>query len=238
MARRPRLSIPGYPYHIIQRGNNRQPVFFAESDYAYYRVCLYEAKCKYDCRIYAYVLMTNHVHLLLEPSRQGSLGQILQYVGRRYVRYINNRHGRSGTLWEGRFKSAIVSRDNYLIMCSRYIELNPLRAGIVSRPGDYIWSSYRFHAEGKREQLVDDDPLYAGLGSTQSERQQRYKQWIASSLSDNELHSIRTATQKGTVIGNQRFERVIESTTGRSMKLVTPGRPRRNIAKRAREYLL
>jgi putative transposase len=134
MARSPRITIPAYPHHIIQRGNNRAATFFADDDYCFFLECLRRAKIKCRCRIYAYVLMTNHFHLLVEPAEIGDLGRFMQSVGRRYVRYINETYGRSGTLWEGRFKSAAVSRDQYLIACSRYIELNPLRAGIVEHP--------------------------------------------------------------------------------------------------------
>ena len=131
MARRPHVAVPAYPHHIIQRGNNRQAVFFTEDDYCFYVAALQQAKRTCQCRLYAYVLMTNHVHLLVEPVQAGDLGRFMQSVGRRYVRYINNTYQRSGTLGEGRYKSAVISRDEYLMMCSRYIELNPVRAGMV-----------------------------------------------------------------------------------------------------------
>ncbi|MFQ5882713.1 MAG: transposase [Candidatus Methylomirabilales bacterium] len=146
MARPPRIAIPTLPHIIVQRGNNRQAIFTDEDDYRFYLQCLRHAKAKCACRLYAYVLMTNHVHVLVEPAQDGDLGRFMQSVGRRYVRYINLKYGRSRTLWEGRFKSAVVSRDEYLIVCSRYIELNPVRAGLVKHPRDYPWSSYRNRA--------------------------------------------------------------------------------------------
>ena len=165
MARLPRLTVPSYPHHIIQRGNNRQPTFFAEKDYHVFLDCLREAKRKCHTRLYAYVLMTNHVHLLLEPEQDGDLGRFMQSVRRRYVRYVNATHNRSGTLWEGRFRSAVVSRDEYLIVCTRYIELNPVRAGMASHPAEYRWSSYRHRALGHPDDLVDDDPWYRAWGA-------------------------------------------------------------------------
>src|SRR6266545_3029924 len=168
MARSPRITIPAYPHHLIQRGNNRQVTFFADEDYSFFLACLRRAKIKCQCRIYAYVLMTNHFHLLVEP---GDLGRFMQSVGRRYVRYVNYAYGRSGTLWEGRFKSAAVSRDEYLIACSRYIELNPVRAGLVAHPKDYYWSSYQRQALGLSDRWLDEDPWYTGLGRTEKERQ-------------------------------------------------------------------
>ena len=143
MARRPRVAVPAYPHHIIQRGNNRQAIFFTEDDYHFYVAALQQAKSTCQCRLYAYVLMTNHVHLLVEPAQAEALGRFMQSVGRRYVRYINDTYQRSGTLWEGRYKSAVISRDEYLMMCSRYIELNPVRAGISRTAAEWGWSSYR-----------------------------------------------------------------------------------------------
>jgi putative transposase len=142
------MAVSAYPHHIIQRGNNRQAIFFTEDDYCCYAAALQQAKSTFQCRLYAYVLMTNHVHLLVEPVQAGDLGRFMQSVGRRYVRYINDAYQRSGTLWEGRYKSAVISRDEYLMMCSRYIELNPVRAGMVQHPEEYRWSSYRGRALG------------------------------------------------------------------------------------------
>jgi len=227
MARLPRIAIAAYPHHIIQRGNNRQAIFFTEADYRYFLDCLRQAKIKYQCRLYAYVLMTNHVHLLVEPSQLEGLGELMQSIGRRYVRYINKTYKRTGTLWEGRYKSAVVSRDEYLILCSRYIELNPVRARMVSHPGDYRWSSYRFRALGEADGVLDEDPWYAGLGSSVQQRQRVYREWVAASIRDREWDQIREATQKGRIIGRERFQTEVEVMLGRRVMGKLRGRPRK-----------
>jgi putative transposase len=174
MARSPRLSLPSFPHYVIQRGNNRQPIFLTPKDYEVFLDCLREAKRKCQARLYAYVLMTNHVHLLMEPEHEGDSGRLMQSVGRRYIRSINHAYERTGTLLEGRFKSAIVSRNEYLIMCSRYIELNPVRAGMVRHPLDYRWSSYHGRAMGRPDPLLDADPWYVTLGASPQARAVAY----------------------------------------------------------------
>jgi putative transposase len=148
MPRTPRLTLPDVPQHVVQRGNNRQATFFAAEDYRLYLDCLREAAAKYGCALHAYVLMTNHVHLLITPSGRQAVARTMQSVGRRYVQYVNYVYRRSGTLWEGRYKSSLVESEGYLLLCYRYIELNPVRAGMVQRPEDYEGSSYRAHAFG------------------------------------------------------------------------------------------
>ena len=236
MARPARLSLAAYPHHVIQRGNNRQPIFVAPKDYEVCLECFREAKRKYRVRLYAYVLMTNHFHLLVEPERDGALGQFMQSVGRRYVRYFNDAYRRTGTLWEGRFKSAVVSRDDYLIRCSRYIELNPVRAGMVGHPRDYQWSSYHRRALGQADDLLDEDPWYASLGSTALERAQVYHDWLEGSVNDEEWDHIRRATQQGRVVGDDAFQEEIGQTVGRRVKGETRGRPKR--ADRSSEIVL
>jgi len=231
MARPPRIAIPAYPHHIIQRGNNRQAIFFTPDDYRYYLDCLGQAKSKCQCRIYAYVMMTNHVHLLVEPRQGKDLGRFMQSVGRRYVRYINDTYQRSGTLLEGRFKSAVVSRDEYLIRCSRYIELNPVRAGMVQHPGEYRWSSYRWRALGISDPLLDEDPWYSGLGTNPEARQLPYQAWLASTIRGGEWEHIRQATQRTRAIGTENFQRQIEEMTGRRLVGEARGRPRRERAR-------
>lgn len=149
MPRRPRVALPEVPLHLIQRGNNRQACFFAEEDYAFYLDHLAEQAIKQGCRVHAYCLMTNHVHLLVTPLAEGSVGALMKAVGQRYVQYVNRTYRRSGTLWEGRFRSCVLQDDAYLLACSRYIEMNPVRAGMVVHPGDYRWSSYRANGQGR-----------------------------------------------------------------------------------------
>jgi len=224
MARSPRITIPTLPHHIVQRGNNRQAVFFDDDDYRFYLECLRQAKENCSCRIYAYALMTNHVHVLAEPTRERDLGRFMQSVGRRYVRCINAKYRRSGTLWEGRFKSAVVSRDEYLIVCSRYIEWNPVRAGIVTHPRDYPWTSYLHRALGRADALLDEDPWYTGLGSSPMERQRAYEEWVETHIRDGEWDQIRTATQRGRVIAREEFQKQVEARVGRRLVGETRGR--------------
>jgi len=230
MARAPRITIPAYPHHIIQRGNNRQATFFTDGDYNFFLACLRQAKIKCKCKIYAYVLMTNHFHLLVEPAEAGDLGRFIQSVGRRYVRYVNETYDRSGTLWEGRFKSAAVSRDEYLIACSRYIELNPVRAGLVAHPKDYYWSSYQRRALGLLDRWLDEDPWYTGLGTTEKQRQEKYQQWIDSQIGEGEWEEIRQATQRGRPIGRETFQKQVEAATGRRLVGEARGRPKKATA--------
>lgn len=230
MARRPRLTVPSLPHHIIQRGNNRQPIFFTDADYRVFLRYLAKAKERYPCRLYAYVLMTNHVHLLVEPLASEHLSLFMQSVGRRYVRYVNEVYHRSGTLWEGRFKSAVVSSDTYLLACSRYIELNPVRAHLAPRPETYPWSSVHFHTQGTPNPLLDEDPAYLSLGETAGQRQGAYRGWLTAGVPDHEWTAIREATQKGLLIGPEKFQREIEAVVGRQLIGEQRGRPRRQLS--------
>jgi putative transposase len=237
MARLPRITLPAHPHHIIQRGNNRQATFFADDDYHFFLESLRQAKIKCRCRIYAYVLMTNHFHLLVEPTEIGDLGRFMQSVGRRDICYINANYRRSGTLWEGRFKSATVSGDEYLIMCSRYIELNPVRAGLVAHLKDYRWSSYQYRALGISDRLLDDDPWYAGLGTIAEERREAYRQWMDSAVNDGEWDEIRQSTQRGRLIGRETFQKQVEAMTGRRLMGEARGRPKKPAASAVEKVL-
>ncbi len=154
MPRRARLSLPGIPWHIIQRGNNRAVCFHAEADYQFYLHYLNEFANKFGCQLHAYVLMTNHVHLLLTPAREDSAGLLMKHLGQRYVQYVNRTYQRTGTLWEGRFRSCLTQTEDYVLACYRYIELNPVRAGMVMKPQDYRWSSYHANGLGKPNALI------------------------------------------------------------------------------------
>lgn len=175
MARLQRLCPPGIPQHIIQRGNNRQVCFAADEDYAAYAHWLHESARKYRVAIHAWVFMTNHVHLLATPSELGGVSLMMQRVGRHYVRYFNHVYRRSGTLWEGRFKSCVVAADDYLLICQRYIELNPVRANMVGHPSDYRWSSYRCNGLGRPAQLWTPHDIYLKLGKQEKERLRTYQ---------------------------------------------------------------
>lgn len=223
MARLPRTCPPGVPQHVIQRGNNRQACFVVERDYGAYANWLHEAAQRYGVAIHAWVFMTNHVHLLVTPQAPQALSRMMQTVGRRYVRYFNIAHQRTGTLWEGRFKSCSVEAEDYLLACQRYIELNPVRAGMVSEPGDYPWSSYRANALGAAAKLWTPHDLYLRLGRTHQARRDAYQHLFGAFLGEQLVGEIRTAVNKGLALGGHRFKRDLELLTGRRMVSWKPG---------------
>ncbi|MFN2308665.1 MAG: transposase, partial [Gammaproteobacteria bacterium] len=214
MARLPRYFVPGQPLHIIQRGNNREPIFASDDDYRFYLDCLIDAADQRGLAVHAYVLMTNHVHLLATPDTDTSVGKTLQSVGRRYVQYFNHTYQRTGTLWEGRYKATLIDSEAYLLTCMRYIELNPARAGMVDHPPDYPWSSYARNARGAAQPLVTPHSLYRRLGRTDSERQSAYRKLFRAHLSQSDIDAIRTATNRAWVLGNDRFNAKIEKLSG------------------------
>ena len=175
MPRRARVAVAGIPWHIIQRGNNRSSCFYTQEDYLYFLEQLNHQSNECGCSIHAYCLMTNHVHLLLTPERVDSASLMMKQIGQRYVQYINRTYQRSGTVWEGRFKSCLAENDHYVLTCYRYIELNPVRAGMVSHPGDYRWSSYHQNAEGKPSNLIKPHDDYIHLGDSKIQRLRNYR---------------------------------------------------------------
>lgn len=179
MPRQPRLDLAGVAQHIVQRGNDRQPCFFRDVDYLRYRQDLVELGLRYGCAVHAYVFMTNHVHLLVTPERAGAIGRLMQTLGTRYVPYINDTYGRSGTLWEGRYKSCLIDTETYLLACYRYIELNPVRAAIVATPDEYPWSSFAANALGKPDALVRPHPVYLAIAPDRDSRVAAYRQLVA-----------------------------------------------------------
>ena len=206
MARLPRIIVPGLPLHIIQRGNNKQATFFSAEDYHKYLEALKEASEKYECLVHAYVLMTNHIHLLVTPMTKSSVSLMMQAIGRKYVRYVNGTYQRSGTLWEGRYRSALVESEQYLLTCSRYIELNPVRAGMVKAPGQYKWSSYASNALGLNNSNLTQHEVYTRLGVSDALRQKAYKALFNNHLDAAALDMIRDSTQKNTIMGDSRFQ--------------------------------
>lgn len=215
MARLPRLNIPGIPQHVIQRGNNRQVSFFRDEDYTVYLDKLKLYSKEYKVAVHSYVLMTNHVHLLMTPETDRGVSQLMQSLGRYYVRYINQTHQRTGTLWEGRYKSTLVDSDNYFLTVSRYIELNPVRAGMVEHPAEYPWSSYQCNALGKPIELITPHYLYQALAKTEKTRKKRYTALFDNMIPAHTLEEIRHSINRSWVLGDERFKRQIEKQTGR-----------------------
>jgi len=225
MARLPRLYVADQPQHVIQRGNNRQIVFAGEQDFRFFRKCLKAAAERHSLAIHAYVLMTNHVHLLVTPGSPESLPKTLQALGRRYVQYFNSAHQRSGTLWEGRYRAALVDSERYFLTCARYIELNPVRAGMVYEPAAYPWSSFKHHALGEIDDLVRSHALHEALGAEPRERQRAYRDLFRQVIPDSQLSEIRQATHRGWILGSESFKDRVEALAGRRVRPLPRGRP-------------
>jgi putative transposase len=224
MPRLPRCAPPGIPQHIIQRGNDRQPCFDDPSDFAVYLSRLDESARRHCVDIHAWVLMTNHVHLLVTPHSRHGVSDMMQSLGRDYVSWFNHHHERTGTLWEGRFKSCLVDTEHYLFQCYRYIEMNPVRAGMVSHPADYWWSSFRCNALGRRSKIVVPHDVYLQLGKSMDERAAAYRQMFLQELSDRQLEEIRAAIKSGTILGSERFKDDCEARLGRRIRPGVRGR--------------
>jgi putative transposase len=226
MSRKPRFQLVGVPQHVIQRGNNREPCFHGAEDCQRYLADLQDAASRNQCRLHAYVLMTNHVHLLLTPMQEYGVAHLMQDLGRKYVRYINRTYRRTGTLWEGRYKSSLVDSDAYLLTCMRYIELNPVRARMVEHPGEYRWSSYAANAHGQANPLLSAHPLYAELGGEAETRRHAYRELFRHHMDNDLLHAIREALNQELVLGRDDFKDRIEQMTARKVRPGPIGRPR------------
>lgn len=229
MPRQPRYFIPNTPQHVLARGIDRQAVFFQAQDYTLYRQALQEAAINNRVRVHAYVLMTNHVHLLVTPEQKRSLPLMMQAMGRTYVQRINARYQRTGTLWEGRYKASPVQTSYYLLACQRYIELNPVRAGMVSAPGQYPYSSYRHHALGKPDPLLSPHAIYLDLHRDPAARQRAYRALFRDIFSEKLLNRLRDNTNACTVIGNDRFKVQIAMMLGRAVPSGKRGRPKKPV---------
>jgi putative transposase len=225
MPRLGRYFLPDQPLHVIQRGNNRSAIFFCEDDYQRYRGWLGEAAAEYGCAIHAYVLMTNHVHLLVTPRKAESLPRAMQSLGRRYVRHVNALYRRTGTLWEGRYRAAPIDSEAYFLACCRYIEMNPVRAGMAAHPRDYPWSSWRAHALGAADALVSEHALYRALGRSAAERQKEYRALFRQALDTGFVDALRQATNGGWALGDRRFQRQIAKAARRRAAPLPKGRP-------------
>ena len=231
MARIPRIDLPGIPQHIVQRGNDRQACFADDADYLRYRQELGEAALKHDCAVHAYVLMTNHVHLLVTPHATGATSRMMQALGRRYVGSFNARYQRTGTLWEGRFKSALVDSERYALACYRYIELNPVRAGMVATAGDYPWSSHGHNAHGLCDPRVTPHPAWLALGADEAARRTTYRELFADAQADGDAADLRAATHQQKCWGSERFRLQIEALAQREVLVRSRGRPRKESGK-------
>ena len=229
MARLPRLTVPGYPHHLIQRGNNRQPIFAADSDYVTLLSMLDENARKFDVELHAYVLMTNHFHLLATPATATGLPSLMQAVGRRYVRYFNQRQGRSGTLWEGRYRSTLIEADRYLLACMVYLDLNPVRAGICQAAKDYPWSSHGHYSGMRNDKLVTPHPLFWTLGNTPFSREAAYAELVGAGLSLQQQQALTDSALRGWALGSADYVEDLQKRTSRRVAKAKAGRPVRPI---------
>jgi putative transposase len=211
--------------HLVQRGINREPCFFAEEDYHCYLHWLQKSAADWNCAIHAYILMTNHVHLLITPQHSDGPAKLMQSLGRRYVQYINRAYSRSGSLWEGRYKSSAVQAETYLFTCMRYIELNPVRAGMVRDPAHYRWSSYRHNGLGQADERLLAHPLYQSLGHDADDRRASYRALFRAELDDDAIGDIRLALAQSQPLGDDRFAERICAKVGVRRAKTKRGRP-------------
>jgi putative transposase len=227
MARPHRIQLAGVPLHIVQRGHSRNPCFFDTEDYEFYLHWLGAGLEEHGCKLHAYVLMTNHVHLLMTPSEPDGPAKLFISLGPRFVRFINRKYDKSGTLWEGRYRSSLVQSEDYLMRCHRYIELNPVRANMVEHPSHYRWSSFRKNALGEHNPLITQHPLYTALASLEPARQAAYLDLFQEQLTPDVLFDIRRALNHGKPLGNGSFLSAVEDITSQQCRIVDRGRPRR-----------
>jgi putative transposase len=226
MPRRPRHYIPALPYHIVQRGNNREACFIEPENYQFYLELWSQSARLYGVKVHTYCLMTNHIHVLATPEKPESISTAMKVVGSRYAQYINLKYRRTGTLWEGRHRSSLVQSERYFLTCSRYIELNPVRAGMVRRPEEYQWSSYGVNAWGDSSWLMPHEE-YLKLGSDHQARTQAYRELFRHQVSEEDLSLMRKAAHYCQPVGDERFREQIESRYGIKAGQMKRGRPRR-----------
>lgn len=229
MPRKNRVYVPEMPYHIVQRGNNREACFYCDDDYQLYLELLGDYSDRYKVSVHAYILMTNHIHLLVTPAYADSVSRMMQSLASRYAFFMNKLHKRSGTVWEGRHKSSVVDAADYLLKCYRYIELNPVRANMVSRPEEYRWSSYGVNAWGDKSNYLSHHSEYLNLGTDSEERCLAYRELFRHQLDKNDLHAIRQAAYYSHPLGDSRFVEQIERYSGKAVGYAKRGRPKKVI---------
>lgn len=227
MPRKPRFFIDRAPVHIVHRGHCREPVFFEDQDYSTYIHWLKAGCSRYGIVIHSYCLMTNHVHILLTSEKAENVSCFMQYVGRHYVPYINYKYGRSGTLWEGRFKASLVDSTNYLLSVMRYIELNPVRAGMVLSPSEYRWSSFKHNTGQLIISAITEHEFFVGLDSSLVKSKEWYLDSFKNVLSEEAIKSITAAWLTGTPIGSEKFKEKVEQILGKSVGLARKGPPKK-----------
>lgn len=225
MARLNRLTLPGLPHHVIQRGNNRQAIFTSVADYQYLLALIDENAKEFEVDIHAYVLMSNHFHLLATPQTDTGLPQMMQAVGRRYVRYFNDTQARTGTLWEGRYKSTLIQTDRYLLACMAYIDLNPVRAGMLAEPRDYPWSSHAFYVGLRADKLVTPHALFWDLANTPFGREAAYADLVRAGISADQQAALTRSTLTGWALGGDDFVADLQKRTDRRVNKAQAGRP-------------
>ena len=225
MARLRRLSVPGYPHHVIQRGNNRQAIFLSDADRERMLALLLEHSAKCQVAIHAYVLMDNHFHLLATPETAEGLPAMMQAVGRSYVRYFNDRVGRTGTLWEGRYRSTVIETERFLLACMTYIDLNPVRAGMVHAPLDFAWSSHAHYVGQRMDPLATPHSLVWELGNTPFSREAAYSEMVQAGIAGADQKALTDATLRGWALGGEGFLADLQRQTPRRLRQAQPGRP-------------
>ncbi|MEY4341397.1 MAG: hypothetical protein RL541_901 [Pseudomonadota bacterium] len=225
MARLPRLTVTGYPQHVILRGNNRQDIFRNAADYQRMLDLMEQHSREQGVEIHAYVLMTNHLHLLLTPQKDQALPKMMQAVGRSYVQTFNKVQGRTGTLWEGRYRSTLIQTERYLLACMAYIDLNPVRAQMVAQPDDYIWSSYSHYVGRRNDRLITPHALYWGLGNTPFAREAAYAEMVHAGIQADQQRALTDATLSGWALGDAQFIAGLKLQTPRRLSKDKAGRP-------------
>ena len=225
MARLPRLTLAGYPHHVIQRGNNRQVIFKTASDYEYLLNLIEENAKKFAVDVHAYVLMTNHFHLLVTPQTDTALPQMMQAVGRSYVRYFNDLQARTGSLWEGRYRSTLIQTDRYLLACMAYIDLNPVRAGIVGGAADYPWSSHGLYVGTRSDKLITPHALFWDLANTPFGREAAYAEMVQAGVTADQQSALTRSALAGWALGEPHFVDDLQKRTERRVNKGKAGRP-------------